>query len=110
MLLTFGSAAFVLLAIGTKTSILLGSLISFGIGWAWPGLLLLGVIEQHPDDPGAATATLQTSIRVGAMVAPLGFGIVVDNSGFELAWVLAFFSTLIGAILMAGASRALSSD
>ena len=43
------------------------------------------------------------------MVAPLGFGIVVDNSGFELAWVLAFFSTLIGAILMAGASRALSS-
>ncbi len=110
MLLTFGSAAFVLLAIGTKTSILLGSLISFGIGWAWPGLLLLGVIEQHPDDPGAATATLQTSIRVGAMVAPLGFGIVVDNSGFELAWVLAFFSTLIGAILMAGASRALRSD
>ena len=110
MLLTFGSAAFVLLAIGTKTSILLGSLISFGIGWAWPGLLLLGVIEQHPDDPGAATATLQTSIRVGAMVAPLGFGIVVDNSGFELAWVLAFFSTLIGAILMAGASRALKND
>ena len=107
MLLTFGSAAFVLLAIGSKISILLGSLISFGIGWAWPGLLLLGVIAQHPDDPGAATATLQPSIRVGAMVAPLGFGIVVDHAGFELAWALAVCSTLIGAMLMAAASRAL---
>ncbi|MBJ68927.1 MAG: hypothetical protein CL463_03405 [Acidimicrobiaceae bacterium] len=108
--LTVGSSAFILLSIGTKTSVLIGSLISFGIGWAWPGLLLLGVIEQHPDDPGAATATLQTSIRVGAMVAPLGFGIVVDNSGFELAWVLAFSSTIVGAILMASASQALKSD
>ena len=68
------------------------------------------MIEQHPDDAGAATATLQTSIRVGAMVAPLGFGIVVDNSGFELAWALAFSSTIVGAILMASASQALKSD
>ena len=105
--LAVGSIAFILFAIGTKTTIAIGALISFGIGWSWPGLLLLGVIEQHPDEPGAATATLQTSIRIGAMIAPLGFGIAVDNSGFELAWILAFISTVIGATLMAGASRAL---
>jgi len=108
--LTLGSMAFILLSIGTKTTIIVGALISFGIGWSWPGLLLLGVIEQHPDEPGAATATLQTSIRLGATVAPLGFGIVVDSFGFETAWILAFSSTVIGAILMAGASRALRDE
>ena len=65
------------------------------------------MIEQHPDEPGAATATLQTSIRLGAMVAPLGFGIVLDSFGFGTAWMLAFSSTVIGAVLMASASRAL---
>ena len=105
--LAIGSVAFVLFAIGTKTTIIIGAFVSFGIGWSWPGLLLLGVIEQYPDEPGAATATLQTSIRLGAMIAPLGFGIVVDTSGFGTAWILAFSSTVIGAVLMSSASRAL---
>ena len=105
--LALGSIAFVLFAIGTKVSIAIGALVSFGIGWSWPGLLLLGVIEQHPDEPGAATATLQTSIRLGAMVAPLGFGIVVDTFGFGAAWIIAFSSTIVGSALMVNASRAL---
>ena len=105
--LALGSIAFVLFAIGTKITILIGALISFGIGWSWPGLLILGVIEQHPDEPGAATATLQTSIRLGAMVAPLGFGIVVDTFGFGAAWIIAFSSMIIGSVLMASASRAI---
>ena len=105
--LALGSIAFILFAIGTKVTIAVGALVSFGIGWSWPGLLLLGVIEQYPDEPGAATATLQTSIRLGAMVGPLGFGIVVDTLGFGAAWIIAFSSTIVGSILMVSASRAL---
>jgi MFS family permease len=103
--LALGSVAFILFAVGTKITILVGALFIFGIGWSWPGLLLLGVIEQHPEEPGAATATLQTSIRLGAMIAPIGFGALTDAFGFSVAWLTAFSSTILGSLLMFAASR-----
>ena len=48
--LLIGSLAFVLFAIESKASIAVGSIFIFGIGWSWPGLALLGIIEQHRDD------------------------------------------------------------
>ncbi len=101
-----GSIAFILFSIGTKATILVGALFVFGIGWSWPGLLLLGVIEQHPEEPGAATAILQTSIRLGAMVAPIGFGLIADSFGYGIAWMCSFATTLLGSALMLLASRA----
>jgi len=104
--LLLGSFAFILFSIGSKGSVLLGALFVFGIGWSWPGLLLLGVIEQHPEEPGAATATLQTSIRLGAMIAPIGFGLVADSFGYGAAWMCSFGATLLGSVLMLFASKA----
>ncbi|KIE48924.1 MAG: hypothetical protein MB53_06405 [marine actinobacterium MedAcidi-G2A] len=100
-----GSLAFILFAIGSKATILFGALFVFGIGWSWPGLLLLGVIEEHPEEPGAATATLQTSIRLGAMVAPLGFGLIADSYGYGAAWMCSFAATILGSVLMLIASK-----
>lgn len=104
--LLLGSFAFILFSIGSKGSVLLGALFVFGIGWSWPGLLLLGVIEQHPEEPGAATATLQTSIRLGAMISPIGFGLVADTFGYGVAWMCSFGATLLGSVLMLLASKA----
>ena len=98
--LLIGSLAFVLFAIESKASIAVGSIFIFGIGWSWPGLALLGIIEHHRDEPGEATAIVQTSIRIGAMFAPLGFGLIADSFNYSYAWLCSLVSALLGAFFM----------
>ena len=105
--LLIGSLAFVLFAIESKASIAIGSIFIFGIGWSWPGLALLGIIEQHRDEPGEATAIVQTSIRIGAMFAPLGFGLIADSLNYSYAWLCSLVSALLGGFFMFLASSRL---
>ena len=105
--LLIGSLAFVLFAIESKASIAVGSIFIFGIGWSWPGLALLGIIEHHRDEPGEATAIVQTSIRIGAMFAPLGFGLIADSFGYSYAWLCSLVSALLGGFFMLLASASL---
>ena len=105
--LLIGSLAFVLFAIESKASIAVGSIFIFGIGWSWPGLALLGIIEQHRDEPGEATAIVQTSIRIGAMFAPLGFGLIADSFNYSYAWLCSLVSALLGGFFMFLASSRL---
>jgi MFS family permease len=105
--LLLGSLSFVLFAIETKASIAVGSVFIFGIGWSWPGLALLGIIEHHRDEPGEATAIVQTSIRVGAMFAPLGFGLIADSFDYSYAWFCSLASALFGSLFMFLASSKL---
>ncbi|MEC8393121.1 MAG: MFS transporter, partial [Actinomycetota bacterium] len=105
--LLIGSLAFVLFAIESKASIAVGSIFIFGIGWSWPGLALLGIIEHHRDEPGEATAIVQTSIRIGAMFAPLGFGLIADSFNYSYAWLCSLVSALLGAFFMFLASSRL---
>ena len=102
-----GSVPFVLYATEARPLLLVGTLVVFGVGWSWPGLMLLGLIELHPEAPGAASAVVQTAIRVGALVSPLLFGAVVDAYGFDVAWYLPFAFAIIGsALLVAGGAAA----
>ena len=105
--LLIGSLAFVLFAIESKASIAVGSIFIFGIGWSWPGLALLGIIEHHRDEPGEATAIVQTSIRIGAMFAPLGFGLIADSFNYSYAWLCSLVSALLGGFFMFLASSRL---
>ncbi len=104
--LLIGSVAFILFAVESKVSIAVGSLFIFGIGWSWPGLALLGIIENHRDEPGEATAIVQTSIRIGAMFAPLGFGLIADSFDYSYAWLCSFGAALLGGSFMFLASKA----
>ncbi len=95
-----GSFGFLLFTTENRPAMVVGTLVLFGIGWSWPGLLLLGVLEQHGEAPGAATAVMQTGIRVGAMVSPLTFGVIVDRFGYAVAWYLPFATAVVGSILL----------
>jgi MFS family permease len=99
-----GSVAYLLFATQSRSALVVGTVLVFGIGWSWPGVVLLGVIELHPDAPGAASAVIQTSVRLGALGAPLVFGVVADRSGFGIAWLLSFGFALAGMLCVAAAS------
>ncbi len=99
-----GSVAYLLFATETRPSLVLGTVLVFGIGWSWPGVIILGVIELHPEAPGAASAVIQTAVRLGALGSPLLFGFVADRSGFGTAWLLSFGFSLAGMACVTAAS------
>ncbi|MGI9624660.1 MAG: MFS transporter [Acidimicrobiales bacterium] len=111
--LAIGSGAYLLFATQQKWALVVGSLIVFGVGWSWPGLMILGVAEKHPNEPASATAVLQSSVRIGALGAPLAFGAVIDSAGFTAAWMMTFAFALAGAVMMvvgAAAARKIDPD
>ena len=106
--LLFGSASFPLFAAGTESAMIIGTALIFGIGWSFPGIFLLGIIEQHPETPGVASAIAQTGVRIGALISPFLFGVMVDQWGFGVAWYLPAALSMIGGILMFATSHAMT--
>lgn len=92
-LLLGGAAGYLLLAPGTVGTHLLGALVAFGSGWAWPGLFNLAVVRMNPSAPAAATGITQTGVYIGALAGPVIFGLVVESAGYGLAWALAAVSS-----------------
>jgi MFS family permease len=93
LLLLGGAAGYLLLAPGAVVTHLLGALVAFGSGWAWPGLFNLAVVRMNPGAPAAATGITQTGVYVGALAGPVVFGVVVDAFGYGAAWALAAVSS-----------------
>ena len=100
-----GSSAYLAFATESKPWIIVGTIIVFGAGWSWPGLMLLGVIERHPDEPGAASSVIQTAVRLGALTSPLLFGATAEAFGYGVAWFLPFGFALAGASLFVVGAR-----
>ena len=53
-----------------------------------------------PDEVGAATAGGQTTLNVGALLAPPAFGFVVDALSYPFGWVLLATSAALGVSLL----------
>lgn len=78
----------------------------FGAGWSWPGLFHLAVSRRYPETPAAATGLSQLGLRVGGVVGPSTFGIVVSVASYRAAWLVGAGAMATGAILMRVALRA----
>lgn len=88
-LLVGGTVGYVLLAPGVLALHLVGTVLAFGAGWAWPGLFNLAVVRLNPSAPGAATGVTQTGVYIGALSGPVVFGLIVDAFGYTAAWLTA---------------------
>ncbi len=86
-MLGLGSVGFGLLALGHPLTFLIGVLLGFGAGWAWPGVFNYAVAARFPDRVATATSVTQTGVYVGAAAGPLLFGLVVDHLGTSIAWL-----------------------
>jgi MFS family permease len=104
-LLAAGAGGFALLASGSAATFVAGALVAFALGWGWPGLFNLAVVDRHRDGPGAATGVSQTGIYVGAAAGPAAFGALSATAGYDAAWGAAAFMALLAALVMALAGR-----
>jgi predicted MFS family arabinose efflux permease len=50
------------------------------------GLLHAAIVDLAPDAVEQATGIVMTGFYLGGLLSPLGFGLLVDVSGYDLAW------------------------
>ena len=100
VLLVVGAAGLALLSVPGAAALVVGVLLAFGFGWAFPGLVNFAVVQLHPHAPAAATAITQTGVYTGGCLGPLIFGAVAAARGYPAAWLGAAVAMLLAAGLM----------
>lgn len=98
--LTSGAAGFVLLAVPGTPALVVGVVLAFGLGWAWPGLLQFAVVRLNPSAPAAATSIVQVGVYAGGFAGPIVFGSLATHAGFPTAWTVNAVVMLVSAALM----------
>jgi MFS family permease len=106
VLLAAGSLGFALMASDSAGVFVLGALVAFTLGWGWPGLFNLAVVDSNRETPGSATGVSQTGIYVGAAGGPAAFGALAASAGYGTAWVVVAVTTLLSAGVLWLAGRA----
>ena len=105
-LLAAGSVGFALMATDAVPPFVAGTLLAFTLGWGWPGLFNLAVVDSNRETPGSASGISQTGIYVGAGGGPAAFGALYAGAGHSAAWLVVAGTTLLAAAVIWLAARA----
>ena len=108
--LVVGSLGLAVLSIEDMWALLLGTLVAFGIGWAWPGLFLFAVVRVGRDSPATASGAVQAGAFAGGAAGPVLFGLLVGAAGYPDAWRTAAVTLLAAALLLMVARRMFVTD
>ncbi|MBP2371204.1 MFS transporter [Pseudonocardia parietis] len=98
--LAAGAIGFALLAMPGTPALVIGTVLAFGLGWAWPGLLQFAVVRLNPAAPAAATSIVQVGVYAGGFAGPIAFGWLATHTGFPVAWSVSAGVMLVSAALM----------
>jgi MFS family permease len=98
--LLVGAGGLVLLALPGSPALVVGTVLAFGLGWSWPGLLQFAVVRLNPSAPAAATSIVQVGVYGGGFGGPVGFGVLAAHTSFPTAWLAAAAVMLLAAGLM----------
>ena len=98
--LALGAAGFGLLAVPGAPALVVGTVLAFGLGWAWPGLLQFAVVRLNPSAPAAATSIVQVGVYAGGFAGPIVFGTLAAHVSFPAAWTVSAATMLVAAVLM----------
>lgn len=99
-MLATGALGMAVLASSSVPLLVPGTVLAFGLGWSWPGLLTFAVVRLNPTAPAVATSITQTGVFAGGAVGPLLFGLLVLVSSYRVAWSAAALALLVAAVLM----------
>lgn len=98
------AAGHAVLAASMPALVPLGAVVVLGLGWGWAGLFLFTIVRHSRGEPGAAVGVVAVGFFGGAVLGPLGAGVIADLASFELLWWLcAGVSLLAAGALHAGA-------
>lgn len=97
-LMAGGAVGYALLASGQPALFVVGSMLAFGLGWAWTGLFHFAVIRDNRAAAASVTGFVQTGLSLGAACGPLFFGVVAQVFSYQVAWLTAGVLSLAAAL------------
>ncbi len=106
--LVLGAGGLALLAVPGTPALVIGTMLGFGLGWAWPGLLQFAVVRLNPSAPAAATSIVQVGVYGGGFLGPVGFGFLAARYSFPTAWLVGAATMVVAAALMVLGRRMLA--
>jgi cyanate permease len=98
--LMLGAVGLLLLAAPGPLALVAGTVLAFGLGWSWPGLLQFAVVRLYPEAPAAATSIVQVGVYGGGFVGPIAFGFIAAHASFPVAWLAGAAAMLLAGLLM----------
>jgi hypothetical protein len=101
-LLVVGAVGYAMLSVDGLVLLAVGTVLAYGCGWGWTGLLMFATVRLNPNAPAAATGIIHTGAAAGAALGPLIFGAIVAATSFPTAWR----TTAGAALLSAGLTLA----
>lgn len=105
-----GAVGLGLLATAGTIPLVLGTLLGFGAGWSWPGLLNFAIVRVNRGAPAAATSITQTGVFAGGALGPVAFGATVEAASYDVAWIASAVLLLAAAGLVTVGRRLLVID
>lgn len=100
-LVGLGALGCLALALSTSAWVqVTGTLIAFGGCWGYQALVLLTVARTNPRSPSTALGLYRVGPSVGAILGPAIFGLLVDLSGYPVAWLVAAVAAACSSLLM----------
>lgn len=100
-MLATGGCGIMLIASGTEATFLMGSILAFGAGWGWQGLLNYAVLTGATAGAARATGRLLTGFASGSAFGPLVLGQLAEYFGYALMWRTASVLTMLSAAVVA---------
>jgi predicted MFS family arabinose efflux permease len=104
--MALGAAGLALLAVPGAAALVIGTVLGFGLGWSWPGLMQFAVVRLNPSAPAAASSIVQMGVYAGGFAGPIAFGFVAARASFDTAW-MAGAATMVAAALLVVLGRRL---
>jgi MFS family permease len=108
--LAAGAVGMVVLSFEHVPMLIVGAVVAFGIGWAWPGLFIFAVVRVGRDSPGTASGAIQAGAFAGGAMGPVLFGLLVAATAYPAAWRTAGCVLLVASLLLVVARRMFVSD
>jgi len=106
ILLGVGSLGHLLLALGSPLLMGIGVVIALGGTWGFPGLFWFALMRAYPDSPGRITGAVAPGV-LGGVLGPMAFGLIVERSGYAIAWSAGGAVAVLASLTMLMGSRRL---
>ncbi len=102
VLQVIGAAGYLMLALAGSdpAMIVLATILAFGGGWGYQGLVLLAVSRSNPTSPATAMAIVRLGPSTGAMLGPVAAGALVIQAGYTVTWLATATLAMLAVVLM----------
>lgn len=81
-----------------------GAVLALGVGWSWPGLMHLVIVERHRGAAGRATGIVLAGVFGGSVTMPALCEVLTGATSYNMTWLVGGCCMAVSAVMFLAAS------